>query len=223
MWQCGQLQGLRFFKGVWRCLPADENVIQPCCTSVPLPGSVDWLSSCWCSWTPENPYLQGYHWSLSCENSLLVVAQLIKILMGFRFMLMAPQPCQPMKEKQALENFMVIPAFHDILFCFYATGMVSFHLMRHLRNFFYWRLLYFCGWWTNKFVDIVYVSVSYHLSILTATPEGCRWCGRQKAKSGVFRKIQKKRRGWTAVFRYWHWKGRRMWNLHGDEQQDSLA
>lgn len=146
-------------------------------------------------------------------------------LMCFRFMLMAPQRCPLMKEKQALENFMVIPAFHDTLFCYYATGMVSvyFHLMRHIWNFSYLHLLYFYSWWPDKFVDIVYVSVSYHLSILTATPEGCNWCGRQKAKSGMFRKIQKKRWGWTTVFRYWHWKRRRMWNLHGDEQQDSLA
>lgn len=63
-------------------------------------------------------------------------------------MLMAPQQCPLMKEKQALENFMVIPAFHDTLFCYYATGLVSvyFHLMRHLWNFSYLHLLYFYSW-----------------------------------------------------------------------------
>lgn len=39
-------------------------------------------------------------------------------------------------------------------------------------------------------------------------------------------KVQKKRGGWwvqQTMFRCRHWKGRRMRNLHGDEQQDRLT
>lgn len=53
------VQGVGFSKGLWWCLPSDENVLQPCGTLVPVPSTMDWLPPCWCSWAIENPNLQG--------------------------------------------------------------------------------------------------------------------------------------------------------------------
>lgn len=199
------IQGFRLPERERRCSASNETVLQLGGPSFPIPRSVDRLSPRWDARLAQDPYLYGKSFP---ELSLPV---LCPVLFSFqqcinffcalwRLLQMEKLQCLCTKGKRASENFTVGQSVR-----------VKYVLNRWGLDFWFmcFSLLFF-------FIS----SCSDHISFCIATSERNHGFGGQETEGRVQREIQKKGRvGTRKILWNRQRKRRRVWDLHGSEQQ----